>query len=49
MLDKIARKTVHKDKEMIQRGKRSETLDEVKPVKNTSKNLQSFLNINPVP
>ena len=31
---------------MIDRGKRSETLSEVKPVKNTNKNLQSFLEIN---
>ena len=30
---------------MIDRGKRSKTLSEVKPVKNISKNLQSFLEI----
>ena len=33
---------------MIDRGKRSKTLSEVKPVKNVSKNLQSFLDISPV-
>ena len=35
-------------KKVIDRGKRSKTLSEVKPVKNISKNLQSFLEINPV-
>ena len=33
---------------MINRGKRSNTLSEVKPVENISKNLQSFLEISPV-
>ena len=33
---------------VIDRGKRSETLSEVKPIKNLNKNLQSFLEINPV-
>ena len=33
---------------MIDRGKRSKTLGEVKPVENISKNLQSFLEISPV-
>ena len=33
---------------MIDRGKRSKTLSEVKPVENISKNLQSFLEISPV-
>ena len=32
---------------MIDRGKRGKTLIEVKPVKNISKNLQSFLEISP--
>ena len=32
---------------MIDRAKRSKTLCEVKPVKNISKNLQSFLEISP--
>ena len=32
---------------MINRGKRSKTLSEVKPVKNINKNLQSFLEISP--
>ena len=35
-------------KKVINRGKRSKTLSEVKPVKNISKNLQSFLEISPV-
>ena len=33
---------------MINRGKRSKTLSEVKPVENINKNLQSFPEINPV-
>ena len=33
---------------MIDRGKRSKTLNEVKPVENTKKNQQNFLEINPV-
>ena len=33
---------------MIDRGKRSKTLSEVKPVEIISKNLQSFLEISPV-
>ena len=36
-----------KTKMVIHRGKRSKTLSEVKPVKNLSKNLQSFLEISP--
>ena len=35
-------------KKVIDRGKRSKTLSEVKPVENISKNLQSFLEIRPV-
>ena len=35
-------------KKVIDRGKRSMTLSEVKPVKNVNKNLQSFLEISPV-
>ena len=35
-------------KKMIDRGKRSKTLSEVKPVENVSKNLQNFLEISPV-
>ena len=34
-------------KKVIDRGKTSNTLGEAKPVKNTSKNLQSFLEISP--
>ena len=35
-------------KKVIDRGKRSKSLNEVKPVENISKNLQSFLEISPV-
>ena len=35
-------------KKVIDRGKRSKTLHEVKSVKNISKYLQSFLEISPV-
>ena len=34
-------------KKVIDRAKRSRTLSEVKPVQNTSKNLQGFLEISP--
>ena len=44
MLDEIAPKIMHKDEE----GKRSKTLNKVKPVENVNKNLQSFLKISPV-
>ena len=47
MLPKIELKTVHKD-EVINRGKRSKTLSEVKRVENISKNLQTFLEISPM-
>ena len=35
-------------KKLINRGKRKKTLSEVKPAENISKNLQSFLETNPV-
>ena len=35
-------------KKVIDRGKRSKTLSEVKPVGNINKNLQSFLEIRPM-
>ena len=35
-------------KKVIDRGKRSKTVSEVKPVKNISKNLESFLEMSPV-
>ena len=35
-------------KKMINREKTSKTLDKVKPVKNISKNLQSFVEVSPV-
>ena len=41
MLDEIESKT-------FDRGKRSKTLSEVKPVESLNKNLQSFLEISPV-
>ena len=43
MLDEIASKTVHKDEDILVK-----TLNEVEPVKKTSKNLQIFLEISPV-
>ena len=48
MLDEIESKTVHKAEKVIDGGKRSKTLSEVKPVENMSKNLQSSLEISPV-
>ena len=50
MLDEIDSKTVHhiKTKKVMDRGKRSKTLTEVKPVKNISKNLLNLLEISPV-
>ena len=39
---------VRKLKKVIDRGKRSKTLSEVKPVENINKNLQSFLEISPM-
>ena len=35
-------------KKVINRGKRSKTPSEVKPVENISKNLQNYLEISPV-
>ena len=35
-------------KKVIDRGKRSKTLSEVKPVENVNKNQQSFLEMSPV-
>ena len=35
-------------KKVINRGKRSKTISEVKPVRNITTNLQSFLEISPV-
>ena len=43
MLDEKESRTVHND--VIDRGKRSKTLSEVKQVENISRNLQSFLEI----
>ena len=47
MLDKIQSKTGHKDEEGNQERKEVRQ-SEVKPVKNISKNLQSFLDTSPV-
>ena len=35
-------------KKLIDRGKKCKTLSEVNPVKNITKNLQSFIEISPV-
>ena len=48
MLMKQNQNLCTKTKMVIDRGKRSKTLSEVKPVKNISKNLQNFLEISPV-
>ena len=49
MLDQIAPKTVQKGKEGdCERKKIRMTLNEANPVKNISKNLQSFLEISPM-
>ena len=48
MVDEIDQKPCTKLKKVIDRGKRSKTLSEVKPVENINKNLQSFLEISPV-
>ena len=45
MLDEIEKIKI---KKVIDRGKRSKTLSEVKPVENRSKNLQSFVETSPV-
>ena len=48
MSDEITSKTVHKIKEEEEgQGRRSKTLNEVKPVENISKNPDNFLDINP--
>ena len=47
MLDEIALKLSIKMKKVIDTGKRSKTISEVKPVKNMNENLQSFLDITP--
>ena len=48
MLDEIEQKPCTKLKKVIDRGKRSKTLSEVKPVENINKNLKSFLEISPM-
>ena len=40
MLDEIESKTMHKDKKVVNRRKRSKTLSEVQSVEKISKNLQ---------
>ena len=44
---KYHQKLCIKAKKVINRGKRRKTLNEVKPVKDINKDLQSFLEINP--
>ena len=39
---------MYKEKKVIDRGKRTKTLSEVKPVTNINKNPQSFPEISPV-
>ena len=41
-------KPCKKTKKVIDRGKGSKTMSEVKPVKDINKNLQSFIEISPV-
>ena len=48
MLNEIALKVVHNDREGDWYRKRSKTQKEVKPVENISKNLQSFIETCPV-
>ena len=48
VIDEITSNTVHKDREGINWWKRGKTLNEVKTVKNISKNLKMILEINPV-
>ena len=48
MLDEIDQKPCITIKNVIDRGKRSKALSEVKLVENISKNLQSFLERSPV-
>ena len=45
MLDEIESKTIIMARKMIDTGKRSKALSEVKQVESISKNLQSFLEI----
>ena len=45
MLDEIESKPCTKTKKVIDRGKRSKMLSELKPVGSISKNKQSFLEI----
>ena len=45
---KYNKKPCTKTKKVIDRGKRSKTLSEIKSVENTSKNLKSFLEVSPV-
>ena len=47
MLDEMNQKTCINTTKVINRGKRSKTMSEVKPEENISENLQSFLEISP--
>ena len=48
MLHETESKTEHKEEEGNQQRKRIKGLSVIKPVKNISKNLQSFLEVSPV-
>ena len=45
---KWSKKLCTKTKKVIDRGKTSKALSEVKPIENINNNLQSFLEISPV-
>ena len=48
MLDEIATKTENKDQKGDRNKEKELRLSEIKPVNNITKNLQSFLEINPM-
>ena len=47
MLDEMNQKPCINITKVINRGKKSKTMSEVKPEKNISENLQSFLEVSP--
>ena len=47
MLDEMNQKPYINITKVINRGKKSKTMSEVKPEKNISENLQSFLEVSP--
>ena len=48
MLHETQSKTKHKEKEVIDQGKRNKTMNELKPAENIRKNPQSVLDISSV-